>query len=289
MSASPPEVKPPARRWPRLVKRVCFIIGGSYLGILIVLLAFENRLVYHPTLASQDWMNPPTSEIQDVELTSADGTRLHAWWYRHPQARGAVLYLHGNAGNLSHRGGSVVKLRDGLGESVLIVDYPGYGKSEGRPSERGCYAAAEAAFEWLTTNQKVPAENIILYGGSLGGGVAIYLASEKPHRALVLVKTFTSAPDVASTIYPWLPARWVMRNRYDNLGRIGKCNKPVFIAHGDCDGIVPFEHGKRLFAAANEPKDFLVLEKCDHNDRLPDYFMPRLKKFLQETEVALRK
>ena len=265
----------------RLFKRVCFIAVGGYLGILIVLSFFENWMLYRPAKASADWVESPAPDAEDVYLTSADGTRLHAWWFPHPQSKGAVLYLHGNAGNLSHRGASVVKLREYLNESVLIIDYPGYGKSEGSPTEKGCYAAAEAAYDWLLHEKKIDPEKLIIYGGSLGGGVAVYLASEKPHRALVLVKTFTSCPDVAAKIYPWLPVRWVMRNRFDNIGRIGKCRKPVFIAHGDCDGLVPFDHGKSLYEAANEPKEFLVLENCDHNDRLPDYFLPKLKAFLE--------
>ena len=168
MTTAPTNVKPRTNAWLRLAKRVCFVSLGTYLGILVVLLLLENWMLYRPATAAQDWLPPPSSDVRDVDLTSADGTRIHAWWYPHPQAKGAVLYLHGNAGNLSHRGGSVAKLREQFGESVLIIDYPGYGKSEGKPSEKGCYAAAEAAYAWLTKEQKIDPEQIILYGGSLG-------------------------------------------------------------------------------------------------------------------------
>src|SRR5262249_8780422 len=152
--------------------------------------------------------------------------------------KGAVLYLHGNAGNLSWRGDSMQRFRQILDQPVLIVDYPGYGKSTGKPSEVGCYAAADAADEWLTQTQGIPAENIVICGASLGGGVAVDLASRKPHRALILIKTFTSAPDVGQERFWYFPINWLMRNRFDSLGKLDCCKKPIFIAHGDCDEIV---------------------------------------------------
>jgi fermentation-respiration switch protein FrsA (DUF1100 family) len=251
-----------------------------YLGVCLVLKFFENSLVYRPTLATQHWQEKPTSEIQDVELTSADGTSIHAWWLPCPGADEALLYLHGNAGNLSHRGRAIVELREWLGVSVLIIDYPGYGKSSGRPTEQGCYDAGEAAYAWLVDQRKIAPEKILLYGGSLGGGIAVDLASRKPHRALILAKTFTSTPDVAANLYPWLPVRWLMSNRFDNLAKISRCHRPVFIGHGDVDDLIPFAHGQRLFTAANEPKHFVNLVGSDHNAPLPQSFFAELKQFL---------
>jgi len=192
-----------------------------------------------------------------------------------------LLYCHGNAGNLSHRGGSIAKLREIFKMHVLIFDYPGYGKSEGRPSEQGCYHAADAAYAFLTDTQEIQPNNILLYGGSLGGGVAVDMASRHPHMALVLLKTFTSAPDVGASLFPWLPIRRVMRNRFDNLSKIKSCKQPVFIGHGTADKIIPFVQGKRLFEAANEPKRFFPMENSDHNDPLPAEFFVDLKTFLK--------
>jgi fermentation-respiration switch protein FrsA (DUF1100 family) len=248
-------------------------------------MALENRLVFHPTPASLDWQPAPADGIEDVELHSADGTLIHAWWYPREGATGALLYCHGNAGNLSHRGTSVVGLQQALGTSVLIFDYPGYGRSGGKPSEAGCYAAADAAYDWLTRDRKIPGERILVYGGSLGGGVAVDLASRRPHRALVLLKTFTSAPDVAQRMYRWLPVRWVMRNRFDNLAKIGLCKRPVFIGHGTADDLVPLDLGERLFAEANEPKCFLRLEGAGHNDPVPATFIDNLQQFLAKAEA----
>ena len=157
-----------------------------------------------------------------MNLTSADGTHIHGWWIPAKSDR-AILYFHGNAGNLSWRGPSIVNLRDALDASVLIIDYPGYGKSEGSPSEQGCYAAADAAYDWLIGEKKIAPRKLSIYGASLGGGVAVDLASRKEHRALILVKTFTSLPDAASSLYWWLPVpkQALMTNRFDSLSKIG--------------------------------------------------------------------
>jgi fermentation-respiration switch protein FrsA (DUF1100 family) len=251
---------------------------------MLLLMFLENWLVFHPTTVSQDWREPPNDRVRDVELHTPDGTRIHAWWCPVEGATGAVLYCHGNAGNLSHRSGAVAGLQKLLDESVLIFDYPGYGRSGGKPSEAGCYAAADAAYDWLVTEQKIGPERILLYGGSLGGAVAVDLAARRPHRALLLVKTFTSAPEVAQRIYPWLPVRWIMRNRFDNLAKIGKCRRPVFIANGTADRLVPFDLGRRLFEAANEPKYFFPLDGADHNDPVPADLFPALRQFLAKAE-----
>jgi fermentation-respiration switch protein FrsA (DUF1100 family) len=252
-----------------------------------MLLFFENWLVFRPTPASQDWQKLPSPDTQDVQLTSADGTRIHAWWCPAKDSDLALLYCHGNAGNLSHRGISIVKLREKIGASVLIIDYPGYGKSEGTPTEKGCYAAADAAYAWLTDEKKYPPKKILLYGGSLGGGIVTDLASRKEHRALILDKTFTSLPDVAADLYWWLPApkRLLMTNRFDNLSKIRSVRSPVFIAHGTADELIPYPHGERLFAAANEPKRFYPIPGLGHNESLPDELFTSLKEFLRENPV----
>jgi len=257
---------------------------GCYLGVLLVLMVLENRLVYRPTSAKEDWQPPPFSPAEDLTLSLPDGTPIHAWWCPCSGADGALLYCHGNAGNLSQRGNAILALQKLLGQSVLIFDYPGYGRSGGRPTEKGCYEAADAAYDWLTQTQKLQPERILLYGSSLGGGVAVDLASRRPHRALVLDKTFTSMPDVAQDMYPWVPVRWLMRNRFDNLEKIGKCRRPVFVGHGTADNLVPISQGERLFAAANEPKQFFRMDACGHNDPLSRAFFDALQHFLAMAE-----
>jgi fermentation-respiration switch protein FrsA (DUF1100 family) len=173
-------------------------------------------------------------------------------------------------------------LWESLEEAVLIFDYPGFGQSEGTPSESGCYAAAETAYTWLTEVQQIPPEKIIIYGQSLGGGVAVELASRRPHRALVLERTFTSLPDVASARLPLLPAHMLMHNRFPSEEKIRRCRKPILIAQGDGDRLIPFSHGERLRAAAGGLAQVHVLHGLDHNDPLPADFYTALQAFLKQ-------
>lgn len=266
------------------LKRAAYLAVG-YGGFVLMLVFLENRLVYRPADANH-WAPKPIAEIQDIELTSSDGTRIHAWWCPTQKSDQALLYCHGNAGNLSWRGGSIVKLRDIMGASVLIIDYPGYGKSEGSPSEEGCYRAADAAYDWLIGAKRIEPRKVTLYGASLGGGVIVDVASRREHRALVLVKTFTSLPDAAGSVFWWLPipTHALMSNRFDSLSKIGKCHRPTFIAHGTADTLIPFEQGEKLFNAANRPKQFMPMAGQNHNDPLTEEFFRTLKDFLREVE-----
>jgi pimeloyl-ACP methyl ester carboxylesterase len=271
-------VKPARWRWRR------WLIGlvATYVGILLVLLALENRFIYRPTTAAESWRDPPDPAVQDVYLDLSTGERIHGWWWPRPNTTRAILYCHGNALNLSHRGGSLARWSDTLDGSILIFDYPGFGRSTGAPTERSCLAAGAAAWNWLNTEQKISAENIVLCGASLGGAVATDLAHEHGCRALVLIKAFTSIPDMATARFPWLPARYFVRHRFDNLSKLPQIHRPVFITHGTGDRVVPYVHGERLFAAANEPKLFAPLAGDDHLDKLPDELFTRLRRFVNE-------
>lgn len=265
---------------------MALLMVTAYAGVLGVLAALENRFIYHPVRDAEDWEAPPNSLVEDVYVRIADGTVIHAWWCPPrgwQSAQGAVLYCHGNAGNLSHRAEAIACWQRELGHAILIFDYPGYGRSGGNPSEAGCYAAAEAAYHWLVNQGGLRPQGVILFGGSLGGAVAVDLAVRRPHHALILSKTFTSIADMARLHFPWLPVRWLIRNRFDSLSKLECCPGPVFIVHGTADQIVPFSHGKRLFAAAPEPREYLELTGHDHNDVLPHEFYPALAAFLKRT------
>lgn len=242
----------------------------------------ESALVFHPARASESWQEPPAQlNVEDVWLQTSDGTRIHAWWAPAWHATGALLYCHGNAGNLSHRIGNIIRLSTMLGQSVLIFDYPGYGKSDGSPSEEGCYAAARAAYDWLAETKQMPPEQIVLFGKSLGGGVATELALRRPHRALVLVKTFTSIPNMARRSWLTFASASLVANEFDNLAKIRRCPSPVYIAHGDRDEVIPFAQATQLYAAAPSPKRFFLLKGSGHNDPLPADFLADLASFLQ--------
>jgi uncharacterized protein len=277
----------PVRSWRRCLARLVVFAALMYLGVIVVLLMLENWLVYHPS-GLDNWQPPPSPQIQDVDLATADGTKIHGWWLPCADTQQALIFFHGNAGNLSWRGDALVALRDLLGVSVLSVDYPGYGKSGGKPTEAGCYAAADAGYAWLTETEKIPGEQILIFGESLGGGVAVDLASRRPHRALILDRTFTSVPDVGQTVYPCLPVHWLMRNRFDSLSKLDKCRQPIFIAHGTADQVVPFGHGEKLFQAAHEPKHFMRIEGGEHGTPLAPAFFTELKAFLDGVAVAAK-
>jgi fermentation-respiration switch protein FrsA (DUF1100 family) len=244
------------------------LLAGSiaYAVILLLVFLFQPRLVYFPQVERELTVTPRGAglDYEELVLHTADAEALHAWWTPVPAARGAVLILHGNAGNISHRI-EYLTMFNRLGYATLIVDYRGYGKSSGAPSEEGTYRDAEAAWRYLLETRKLKARDIVIFGESLGGGVATWLAAQYPPRALILASTFTSVPDLGAQVYPWLPVRLLARIEYNNLAHIGKIVAPVLIAHSRNDDIIPFAHGEALFTAAHEPKHFLALSG-GHND-----------------------
>jgi uncharacterized protein len=256
---------PPPNTWKRRVKRTFVTLGIVYLAFVGFLVLFEDQLVYMPG-SSSNWTEPSGFRAEDVTLTSADGTRIHAWWVPCEGGDGALIFCHGQMGNLSTRSFLMKDLLR-LNRSILIFDYPGFGKSEGEPSEQGCYDAAYAAYDWLIEEKGIPANRIVLMGKSLGGGVATDLASRRDNEALVLVMSFTSTPDVATHLFPIVPAHWVMRNRFDNLSKIGRAKGAVYIIHGCCDYKIPFRHAQELFEAAPEPKKLHAVDDAGHDLR----------------------
>ncbi len=272
-------------RWKRALFRWSLFLLAFGITPMLLLKPFENDLVYPATKAADGWSEPGDPETQDVWLNSADGTKIHAWYLPCDGAAGAIHFSHGNGGNLSHRGGSIRTLRDSFRRSVLIYDYPGYGKSDGRPTEAGVYAAADAAWDWLAL--KYPPERIVLFGESLGGGVAVELATRHDCAGLVLFSTFESLPKAAKAKIPWLPCETLMSNRFDSASKIARVRKPVFIAHGDSDEVIPFSHSQRLFELANAPKKFRLRPGSTHNMPYDPEVCEEARKFI-ETEAPTR-
>jgi uncharacterized protein len=219
---------------------------------------FEDRFIYFPTRGGR--VRGPG---QDVWLRANDGVKLHARYIAQPRARLHLLYLHGNAGNLADRSELIAGLAR-LGENLLAIDYRGYGNSEGEPSEAGLYLDAHAAYDWLVA-QSAP-EHVVVIGKSLGGGPATELAVTRAIGGLVLEATFTSIADMAELSIPWLPARHLLRTRFDNLGKIARARAPKLFVHSRADDVIPFAMGERLYAAAREPKRCLWLARARHND-----------------------
>ncbi len=250
----------------RGVLNILLSIVIAYAVILLLVFVFQSRLVYFPQVERKLTATPLAAGLayEEVQLRTADNVTLHGWWVPAGDARGAVLLLHGNAGNISHRIG-YLKMFHGLRYSTLLVDYRGYGKSNGAPSEEGTYHDAEAAWSHLIETRKLDAREIVVVGESLGGGVATWLAAKYPPRALVLASTFTSVPDLGAKVYPWIPVRLLARITYGNLERLPKIGVPILIAHSRDDDIIPYAHAEMLFAAAREPKQLLPMSG-GHND-----------------------
>ena len=229
-----------------------------YVGICLVLLVFQSHLLYHPLRQIERTPEAVGLSYEEVTLHTPDGLCLAAWYVPAAEARGTVLFCHGNAGNISHRVGTV-EILNRLRMNVLLFDYRGYGASEGGPSEAGTYRDAETAWRHLVEQRGVAPGDLIIHGRSLGGAVAAELAERHPPRALILESTFTSVPDVARGMYPWLPVRLLARFRYDTLKRIARIACPKLIIHSRSDDRIPFEHGRRLFEAAGGPKTWLEI------------------------------
>ncbi len=252
----------------------------AYILVIVAAMYLEDSLIYFPvTYPEGDW-NPSGLHFEDAWFEAADGVKLHGWYVPRKNARAVILFCHGNGGNLSHRAIALEMLHQKADASVLIFDYRGYGRSEGKPHEAGVLCDARAARKWLANREKIPESAIVLLGESLGGAVAVDLAASDGARALVLESTFSSLPDMAAYHYPFLPVRWAMRSQFDSAAKIGNYHGPLLQAHGDVDTIVPLPLGRRLFDAANQPKRFLLMPGHDHNDLMPTDYYHILAEFL---------
>jgi fermentation-respiration switch protein FrsA (DUF1100 family) len=200
---------------------------------------------------------------EDVSLGAAQGPRLHGWYIPHPGSRRVLLFFHGNAGNISHRGESVAIFHR-LGLNVFIFDYRGYGQSAGKPGEAGLYEDAAAAWHYLTHDRGFAREDIVLFGRSLGGAVASRLAADVQPRALILESTFSSAHDMAQSVFPVLSRLIVLRFRFNTAAYINRVTCPLLVVHSPDDEIIPFRVGERVYQAARPPK-VLIRIRGDHN------------------------
>lgn len=235
------------------------LVGGLYL--------FQRDLLYLPDTTRPSLARAAIPGVSEIEIGTADGLRLLAWYAPAQPGRPTFLYLHGNGGHIAYRADRARKLT-GAGYGLLLAGYRGYGGNPGSPSEDGFHADAEAALAWLA-DRNVPVGRIVLYGESLGSAVAVRLAAETavraaPVAALVLEAPFTSIADVAQHHYPYVPARALVKDRFDAASRIAGVGTPVLIMHGERDRVVPVGFGRALFAAAVEPKRGWFTPGADH-------------------------
>lgn len=242
------------------------IVVFGYVAIAAYLYFSQSRLIFLPHLGGRELVATPADiglEYRDVSLEAKDGVRLHGWWVSVPDPRGVVLFFHGNAGNVSHRLESI-EIFANLGLDVLIIDYRGYGQSEGRPSEEGTYLDARSALGYLDRNGW-PREQVMVFGRSLGGAVAAWLGAREPVGGVVIESAFASVPDMAAKLYPWLPVRWLSRFHYDTEKAVSRTSNPILVVHSPEDEIIPFDQGRKVFAATKGKGEFLEIAG-GHND-----------------------
>lgn len=261
-------------------------IAGVYVLITILLLLAETRLAF-PGWTLPKTVEPVPTGMEELNVQSREGHFIYGRWLARPgwtPARGALIYIYGNGENVSVNTRTMTRWAEELRVGVLCFDYPGYGHSTGSPNEKNCNAAALAAFDWLVREKQVAAKDIIVVGQSMGGGIATELVSNRPCRMLLTSGTFTSFPDIAQYRFFWIPARYLVRLQFDNIGKMKTLRTPIFITHGTDDHVIPFSHGERLAEAANSPKRFYVADGLRHSQpRTPEFF-EAVREFLRETQ-----
>ena len=266
-------------------QRMLWFVGFAallYVVLVVLIVVMERRFIFLPSRYDPAAFVPPTPapesrypELEDVWLTASDGTRIHSWFCRPAVAEPGgghvpietdmtLLWLHGNAGHIAARY-DIIDLFTRIPVNVLIIDYRGYGRSEGQPTEAGVYLDAAAAWRYLTEDCGITGDRIVIFGKSLGGGPATELASKVEAAGLILQSTFTSIPDLANACYPFIP-KFVVRSRMSSIDKIGTIDYPKMIIHSPADEIIPYRMGRRLFDAASEPKTFYKVPDAGHND-----------------------
>lgn len=242
------------------------VVAAGYALLVVVVYLMQGRMLYLADVPGRSLTMTPTDiglDYEDVSIEATDGVTLHGWFVSGDSPR-VLLFFHGNAGNISHRLDSIRQFIN-LGFSVLIIDYRGYGHSEGSTSEAGIYRDADAAWRYLVDDRDIAENDIVVFGRSLGGSVASWLAAQHQPRALIVESSFISVPDVAQELYPWLPVRWLSRLRHATRDHVSDVQCPTLVVHSRDDEIIPFRHGQEIFAAANEPKTLLAI-RGSHND-----------------------
>lgn len=242
----------------RILQSALFIMITVWLALAVLIYFFQARLVFYPSPTLGQTPANIKLDYEEVFLQGRDAVEIHGWWLPAENPRATLLFLHGNAGNISHRLDSLKIFHD-LGLATLIIDYRGYGKSRGKPSEQGTYLDAMAAWRYLTEDRDIRPRQIIIFGRSLGGAVAAWLAANTQAAGLILESTFTSIADVGRRHYPYLPVKYLARIDYPSIDRIAKINSPLLVIHSPEDEVIPYRLGKALHDRAAEPRYFLEI------------------------------
>lgn len=266
---------------------VFIVLGGLvYFGLR----AFEQANIYFPDRVVAATPREAGLAFEDIHLTSQDGVAICGWWMPHSRAQATVLFLHGNGGNISHRMATLAGFHE-HGFSVFIIDYRGYGQSAGRPSEQGLYRDALAAYGFLADKKNILPDDVVLFGESLGGMVAADLASRVKIRAIITEGSPSSAVDMGEMMFPFLPVRRFLKQRFEAADKLARVSAPKLIIHSRDDEIVPFALGERLFQAAKEPKEFWAISgsHCAGPSISGELYWDKIEEFLAKSDIANRR
>lgn len=260
------------------------LIGGmAYLALLGLVYTQQRRLLFPASAQRTSSADAGLPGFQDVQIRTEDGETLVGWWKPPEPGRSLLLYFHGNGGALWNRKSRVRTLAEN-GRGLLIVSYRGYSGSTGAPTEEGLRRDAAAAYRWLSSWEP---RRIVLYGESLGTGVAVRLAGEAPVGGLILDAPYTSTVDIAKGLFWYIPVSLLMRDQFRSIDRIGDVTVPLLVMHGELDGVIPIAQSELLFAAANEPKRYLRLPGVDHVSVLEAGGFAAVGRFLDGVEAGL--
>ena len=259
------------------------IAAGTWFGFAILLYISQDYLIFHPTNQLASVPSAVGLPYEDVIINTADNVRLHGWYIPAKNPHGVLLFLHGNAGNMSHRLASL-EIFNRIGLSILIIDYRGYGDSNGTPSEQGTYTDAEAAWNYLTMERGYADKDIVIFGRSLGGAIAAWLAARVEPAGVILESTFTSLKALAQKFYPYMPIDLMLRSRYPTEEYLAAVNAPLLIIHSDEDEIIPYEHARLLHAAADNPWELHTM-KGGHDEGFllsGDNYIQTIRNFIKK-------
>ena len=252
-----------------------------YVLLLTVVFFFQRNLLYHPSVNNylkNQVVNEPT-EIEKVKITTEDKIELLGWFYnKNINKSKTILFFHGNAGSLENRTYKLNHFKD-LKVNFLIIAWRGFSGNKGQPNEINLYKDAESAIKWLKT-KGINEKNIILYGESLGTGVAVEVAQNKKYAGVILESPFTSMVNMGRKYYPFFPVRFLLKDKFESYKKINKISVPILIMHGEVDKIVPYAMGKKMYELANEPKFFYSQEYGDHMIEYDEKLLLALKKFI---------
>ena len=267
------------KKYKKYILNTIITISLIYLSVLVLLFLFQRNLLYHPNVNSY-FNDKLRVDIKEVQIRTSDNIDLLGWFHKKDLNKfKTIVYFHGNAGNLENRIHKLNHFKD-MDVNFLIISWRGFSGNSGKPSEQGLYKDGKSAIDWLKKKGLVE-KDIILYGESLGTGIATQIAQNKKFAGLILETPFTSMVDAAKNVYPYIPVNLLLKDRYENDRKIKNINIPVLVLHGEVDRIVPFRMGKKIYEIANQPKYSYFTKYDNHMMEFDEKLVFTLNSFMK--------